>query len=143
MDILEVIWADEDVVSRDQVHHSKERRTPQIARDTSDDPRLEIYQHGIAETFRHECHLLIFRRDVCPLAKMREHLDIRGQMLERIARLSFALFFGRCGDTEQCQESQKNFHATTLYQQSAHKQLCGLCSSAPISECMRSEERRV
>src|SRR3954466_4566651 len=136
MGIFKVILAAEDVVSRYQVHRSKECRTRHIASETSDEPRLEIDQHGIAETFRHKCHPLIIRRDVCPLAEMREHLDIRRQMLQRIARLSFALFFGRRGDTEQCQESQKNFHATTLYQQSAHKQLCGLCGSAPISECM-------
>ena len=68
MDILEVVWADQDVIPRHQVHHEEQGRARHIAKRDA----------------------LIVRGDVRTFTKISQNLNVRGQMLERITRIPFS-----------------------------------------------------
>ena len=93
-----MVGANQDVVSRCQVHYAEKGRSWDVAREARNSACLQINGHGVAKTLRHEGDALIVGRDDCPLAEMGEDFNVRRQMLERIFGTSCALFLGEgCG----------------------------------------------
>jgi hypothetical protein len=66
------------------MHHAEENGGGYIARQALDHARLEVDNHRIAKTLRHECNALVIWGDIGALAKMRENLDVRRQVLQGI-----------------------------------------------------------
>jgi hypothetical protein len=77
MGIFKVVRADEDVVSRDQVHHPEESRRRYIAGEALNGAGFEVNDHGVSEALCHERHALVVGRDISALSKMRENFDVR------------------------------------------------------------------
>jgi len=77
MGIFKMVRADEQVVSGDQVHHSKESGGGNVAGETLNDAGFEVNHHGVAEALCHERHALVVGRDVSALSKVRENFDVR------------------------------------------------------------------
>src|SRR6185369_4950428 len=85
VDILEVVWTNQNVVSRHEMHHPQKGGSRYVARQALNDAGLQIHYHGVAETLRHERNTLVVRRNVRTLAEVRQDLNILRQMFERAA----------------------------------------------------------
>src|SRR5438309_1586813 len=88
------------------MHNSQEGRTGNAAGQASDHPRLQVDHKGIAEALVHECHTLVVRREVSPLAEVRKDLDIGRKVVQRGPGLAL-----RAGvqAKDEC-EREKSFH---------------------------------
>src|SRR4029077_10750520 len=60
-DILKVVWNDQDVVPAHEMHHPEKGGARHIAGQALNDARLQVHNHGIAKTLRHECDTLVVR----------------------------------------------------------------------------------
>jgi hypothetical protein len=105
--VFEVVGTNQDVVSRDQMHYSQERRPRHIAGQACNHPCFQVNQHRIAETFVHECDPLVIRRNIGALSEVSKHLNVLRQVLDRILPLSF----GGTGKKKHDTQWQKEFHA--------------------------------
>ena len=83
-DVGELLGADEQVVAVMQVHDAQERCSGDVAGEAADDSRLEIDREGVAEALRHESDFAPVRGKVGAFAEMRQHLDVGGEMIERV-----------------------------------------------------------
>ena len=106
VDILEVIWTNQDVVAGYQVHHAQECRPRHIACQALDDARLHVDDHRITKALGHKRHTLVIRRNVCSLTKMGQHLNGRREIVQRIPLLPLI-------DQQRNQHKKRNqqFHA--------------------------------
>ena len=68
---------------------SEEGGAGNITRQTLNDARLQVDDHGVAKTLSHEGDSLIVRGDVRTFAEMGQDLDVSRKMLERITRNPF------------------------------------------------------
>jgi hypothetical protein len=124
--VLEMIRPDQQVVAADQMHHAQEDRAGHTAGQAANLPRLQIDHHGVAKTLHHERDPRIVRRNVRALAKVREHLDVRRKMIERVSGLAL----GSRGiaesqgtrDYQRCCDANR-FHNWQSYQTNVEQEL--------------------
>jgi hypothetical protein len=101
-----VVGANQDVVSRDQVHHSQESCSGHVAGQACNHATLKVDQHRIAETFVHKRNSSVVRRYIGSLSKVGKHLNVLRQVFEWILAFSF----GGAGNKKQDGQSQKESH---------------------------------
>jgi hypothetical protein len=92
-----VVGANQDVVSRDQVHHSQESCSGHVAGQACNHATLKVDQHRIAETFVHKRNSSVVRGNIGALSKVSKHLNVLLQVFEWVLVFSF----GRRGKKKQ------------------------------------------
>ena len=77
------------------MHDAEECRPRHAARDAADHASFQIDHKRITEALVHERNALIIGRDVRPLSKVRQYLDVFGEVVEWIAVLSLSKHWKR------------------------------------------------
>ena len=70
------------------MHNPEEGRPGYAAGDTADRASLHVDHKRVTKALVHERNALVIGRDVGPLAKVGQHLDILGEVIEWITVLS-------------------------------------------------------
>jgi len=70
------------------MHNPEEGSPGYAAGDAADRAGLQVDHKRVTKAFVHERNALVVGRDVGSLAKVRQHLDILGEMIEWITVLS-------------------------------------------------------
>ena len=106
-----MVGANENVIAGHQVHHTEKGCGGHVAGQASDNARLQINHHGVAETLRHKRDALVIGRDVGALAKVREYFNILRQMFHLVFGAACVLFLGRSYDCTQQEDREGGLHA--------------------------------